>query len=197
MEPHPPDKTDRMLAMGRPSGPELDALWAAVAPAVVPQPEPAWKRWWKVGVAFLPLAAAATAAVVWIGRPHGEDDFTPRGVAAAELGWIEASCGVGAKPCVAGSPIYFRVVDAERSGVAYLVVEQQPKRILVANAAAFKPGSTALPVKLIPEVQDVENGITLRTWLVEKSLDPQVLQQVMETGDAPGQGPVVRLKVVP
>lgn len=154
---------DRMLAGGKLSGPEMDALWARIAPRVTTR-KPLWKRALRSMWVWMPLAAAAVLLLV-VGRR--DDGFTERGGGGAQL---QATCGSPSSPCKAGDPVHLRFANLS-AGVLYVAhVPADGKPVLVAGPVTTEGGTLALPVKMVPDASDVENGITLAWWVADRAI---------------------------
>lgn len=172
-----PQDLDRLLAGGKPAGPELDSLWQRVQGRLAEQ-EPAaahsagWvQRWrWLLALGTPAMAASALAFFLWTGsnptpnlQARGPGDGAPA---------IESSCGSSDHLCSVGEPVFLRLVAGEQAGTAVLVLEggRSPS---VLGAVVLQPGQDpVLPIQLLPEPGDAEGGLALRLWFAPGLVAP-------------------------
>ncbi len=187
------DELDRILARGRPSGPQMDAMWEKISSQV--SPEPAWKQAWSKVVARwwllpAPLLAGAAALVI-LGTPVKDDRFVERGGVDGPV--LQATCGGQGAPCPVGKPVFLRL-GAAPGGVAYVALASPDGQAqLLAGPVTLRGEPQALDIRVTPEKEDVTGGLTLQV-LVTPS--PQPADEVLQTFKA-GGGQRLQLRVVP
>ena len=182
-------EAERVLNRGRPSGPRMDALWERIAPKV----EPRRKPWWRLAGLWTLVPAVAAGVVLWV---MPEAPFRARGVAAEAL--VEASCGSAEVPCHVGQPVFLRVVAGSSSGVAsVLLVSSKGMTWLGAPVAVPPSGETALPVKVLPDHEDLEDGLSLQVFRTATALDDEQRAALLGGSDAMVPQQVLHLQVQP
>ncbi len=185
-------EAERLLNRGQPSAPHVDALWRRIQPHTVP----ARKPWWQAGWLWaLVPAAAAGMALLMVEQPQ----FRARGGSdAAAL--VEASCGTVEQPCHVGQPAFVRVLPrASGSGVATVLLQSQAGRAWLGDAVEIKmDGSTTLPVKVLPDQDDVQQGLSVVVFRTPVALTAEQRTALLN-GDTTGVAPeqVLRLEVRP
>lgn len=153
-EPEDPE-LDRLLAHGRLSGPQLEHMWAALAPKVAPARRWSW-AW--LSFATLPVMAAA-AFLLW---PRAVEPLQPRGTHASLL--LETSCGAPTSPCRVGQAVRLKVA-APADGVVHVLMRSQ---------GGWEPVGTSIPVRadqphtleqgLLLEAPDAPGGLDVAAW---------------------------------
>jgi hypothetical protein len=169
------DERDRLLAGGRPSGPELDALWSKVSAALPAEKPSLAARLFRWSAVLVPLAAATAAFIFMPGKTlPTQETFTARGTGETPtLPQLAPSCGSAATPCAVGKPVFLKVTDVPGAGMAYVALVADGKASWLVDGEPVNSVASALHVKVVPEPSDVAGGITLRLWLAREPLSPE------------------------
>ena len=181
---------DRLLAGGRPAGPELDQVWDRIAPRVIARPS--WQEvWMRRAWAVLVPAAVATAALVAVVVQGGESSLapardpglTPRGQlrptepveVESSAAALEASCGAADHPCVVGEPIGLRMRGSAELDVGYIVLDTVDGPQLIAGPLILGDKAVDVLVLVRPEPGDVKTGVRLRAIRLAEPLTPEAV----------------------
>lgn len=165
------ERIERLLARGQPSGPRMDRLWERLAPQVVERPARvtllAWLR--SLGVTLIPLAPVTAVVLLLVANPV-TPPLIERGEHKPMPPLLETTCGTVDQPCHVGVPIYLRLAPRHAEGVVYVRLKQQDgSATLLAGPLPVKEQTpVAVPVRLVPEENDVGAGLELEAlWLAE------------------------------